>query len=142
MNKAFLREPEQGDPPCPACGSRGVPVGGATLEAQAGAGARARVGDTAWYCSAAACATAYYNAWGASVEAARPAWPKDPSAPVCACFGVTAAEVEEEARAGRKEHVREWIARAEGPDARCATAAADGRCCAPELRRIFLAAKS
>lgn len=138
MNKAFLREPEEGDPPCPGCGSMGMAVGGPTLEARAGADGRAKLGDTAWYCPGAACALTYYNAWGASVAAARPAWPKNPEAPVCACFGVTAAQIEQEARAGRKERLREWIARASGPEARCLTAAADGRSCAGELRRVFL----
>src|SRR6185436_19237031 len=122
MSRAFMKDPEPGEPRCPVCGGLGEPVGPATLDAHVSGAPRTALGGSAFYCAAPSCRTAYFSAWGAVVSAdqlARAAWPKDPEAPVCACFGIKAADVISDAREGRKDRIKELVERSKGPDARC-----------------------
>ncbi len=135
-----MREAEPTEPVCPGCGTAGEPVGAATLEAQLAADVRAPLGDRAYYCVASGCRTAYFNGWGASVAVERvasPAWPKDPAAPICPCFGIAAADVIADARDGRKDRVKSLVDRSQGPEARCAARCPDGRSCLPRVLRLF-----
>jgi hypothetical protein len=66
-----------------------------------------------------------------------PAYPKDPEGPICPCFGVTAAEITADARAGLKERVRDLRQRSESPEARCRVRCPDGECCIPRVFRLF-----
>ena len=111
-----------------------------TLEAQLPSEARTPLGGAAFYCVNPACRTAYFNAWGAKVPADRlasPAYPKDPSRPICPCFGIAAEDVTADARDGRKERVRDLVERSKGPEARCAERCPDGRPCIPRVLRLF-----
>jgi bacterioferritin-associated ferredoxin len=143
LSRAFVKEPEAAEPRCPApngCGGLGRPVSRATLEAHAPPEACRALSEGPFYCPAPGCRVAYFDAWGAIVTADRitgTAYPKDPGGPICPCFGVTAAEIEADARAGRKDRVRDLLARAEGPEAHCERCAPDGRSCATEVRRLF-----
>lgn len=135
-----MKDPEPGEPRCPDCGTLGEPVGGPTLDAQLSPELRAPLGGTVHYCAGAACLTAYFNAWGARAGVDRlrsPAWPKSAEAPICPCFGATAAEVEADAREGFKERVKALLERAKGPEARCTQACPDGRPCSPRVMRLF-----
>ena len=137
MSRAFVREAEPGEPRCPGCGALGVAVGLPTLEARLPAEARALLGAAAFYCEAAACGVAYFNAWGTRVPAPPTAWPKDPEGLVCPCFGVKAAEVEADARDGRKDRVKALLERARSPEARCVERRPDGLSCIPQVMRLF-----
>jgi hypothetical protein len=140
MSRAFMKDPEPGDPRCPGCGGLGEPVGSATLDAHVSGAPRTALGGSAFYCAAPSCPTAYFNAWGAVVSAdqlARAAWPKDPEAPICSCFGIKAADVISDAREGRKDRIKELVERSKGPDARCTTSAPGGACCVPNVLRLF-----
>jgi hypothetical protein len=137
MSRAFMKESEPGEPVCPGCGTPGDPVGLPTLEAQAPRGA---LEGPAFYCSGSSCAVAYFNPWGRTVsrtEIRSPAWPKELEAPICPCFGFTAARIVEEARGGRKELMRELREGAAGAQARCAQRSPDGRCCLERVERLF-----
>src|SRR5687767_9338283 len=86
VSRAFMKEPEPGEPRCPKCAGLGEPVGLPTLEAHLAADVRAPLGATAFYCPDPACAVAYFNGWGTSVPREKltsTAYPKDPEAPVC-----------------------------------------------------------
>ncbi len=140
MSRAFVRDPEPGEPLCPGCGTPGDAVGLPTLEAQLGPEARHALGGTAFYCVNSECPTAYFNAWKASIPAGRlasPAYPKAAEAPICPCLGLTAPDIVADARAGRKERVRDLVERSQGPDARCTQRAPDGRPCTPRVLRLF-----
>lgn len=141
MSRAFVRDPDPGEPVCPGCGTPGEAVGTATLDAQLGPEDRAGLrGAAAFYCVNPDCPTAYFTAWGGSVAAGRlasRAWPKDPEAPACPCFGITAAEVATDARDGRKERVRDLMERSKGPEARCTERCPDGRPCLERILRLF-----
>jgi hypothetical protein len=140
VSRAFIRDPEPGEPLCPGCGTPGDEVGIPTLEAQLSPEARTPLGGPAFYCVNPGCRTAYFNAWGARVPAeslASTAYPKDPESPICPCFGITAAEVMADAREGRKDRVRDLMERSKGPGARCRERCPDGRPCLPRVLRLF-----
>ena len=135
-----MKEGEAPEPRCPSCGSPGEAVGPATLEAQLSPEDRKALGDRAYYCAHPSCAAGYYSAWDAVIPLARlrsRAWPKDPSAPLCPCFGLRDADLIEDARSGRKNRVLEIREESDAPDPRCPRTAPDGRCCMPLAMRIF-----
>jgi len=140
MSRAFVRDPEPGEPRCPGCRGLGHPVGLPTLEALLPADSRSALGGSAFYCDDSACGTAYFTNLGATVPAARltaTSYPKDPAGPICPCTGLMAADVVADAREGRKDRVKELRERAEGPESRCAVTCPDGRSCVARVFRLF-----
>jgi hypothetical protein len=145
MNKAFVREPDDnGRRLCPRCGSAGIPVGDETLAAHLAEPTHRELGEPAFYCPFARCEVAYFDLFDrtAPVEAlVNGAYPKDPAAPLCRCFGLTTDDVEQDIRDGTVERVRSIVDRAKTAEARCHTAAPDGRCCVPEVQRYYFRAR-
>jgi len=135
-----MKEGETPDPRCPSCQTLGEPVGAVTLGAQLSAEDRAALGERAYYCSNPACPIAYFSAWDATVPVIRlksRSWPKDPDAPLCPCFGLTAADIVADARSGRKNRVLEIREEADAPDSRCPGLSPDGRSCMAQVMRLF-----
>lgn len=145
MNKAFVREPEATHSYCPRCGSLGQPVLPETLKALLKPEAAGQISEAAAFCPFPTCEVAYFDEMERSVpvsELVRPVWPKDPDAPICPCFGVTCEELEDEARAGRVDRVRELVAKANSPAARCRTTAPGGKTCVSDVQRHYLKARN
>ena len=97
MNKAFVRESDDGAPRCPRCGSPGQEVLRDTLRVHVPEPLRESLTESAWFCAFDRCEVVYFDAFGRSVRAtqlAQPVWPKDPAAPLCPCFGLTSADIE------------------------------------------------
>lgn len=142
MNKAFLREPDDnGDRNCPKCGSLGVPVSSDVLTRQIQPSARSDLSDTAFFCPFARCEVAYFDLFERTAPVDRlnaPVWPKDSDALLCACFGLTANDIEDDLSEGKPTRVRVLLERAKTPAAQCAALAADGRCCVAEVQRYYL----
>ena len=144
MSKAFTRDPEPEEPRCPppaGCGASGMPVGKKTLLAQLPESLARAFSESAYYCPNPRCNVAYFDAWGTQAPAnaiRRTSYPKTPTAPLCSCFGITAEQIREEAKAGRKDLIRDLVARAASDEARCETEAPSGISCVVEARRIFL----
>jgi len=135
-----MKEGEAPDPRCPSCGTPGDAVGPPTLDAQLSPEDRKALGDRAYYCASPSCPTAYYSAWDAVVPLERlksRAWPKDPDAPICPCFGLMASDIVEDARSARKTRVLEIREESDAPDPRCPRVAPDGRCCVTQVMRLF-----
>lgn len=145
MNKAFVREPDDsGERHCPQCGSLGVPVSGETLDAHLVADARRELSETAFYCPYPRCDVAYFDLFERVVGTTSlvdPAYPKDPTAPLCRCFGLTIDDVEADIQEGGVKRVRAVVDRAKTSEARCHVAAPDGRSCVPEVQRYYLRAR-
>jgi len=142
MNKAFVREPEfDGRAYCPRCGSLGTPVGRTTLDQHLPELVRSRLGDSAWFCGFARCDAAYFDLFESVVlvsELRSRVYPKDPTAPICACFGFTLEELEADVREGPPRRIRALLAKSKSSEAQCRTLAADGQCCLREVQRLYM----
>src|SRR3990172_3267727 len=146
MNKAFVRDPDDlGHTYCPKCGSLGVVVHAETLAAQLKPDALKRLADAASFCPHAKCEVAYFDhfeRWTTTADLLRPVYPKDPEAPLCGCFGLTRDDVEQDIREGVVTRVRRLLEQARSPDARCATMAASGQCCVPQVQQYYMRLRS
>jgi hypothetical protein len=141
MNKAFVREPDQTAEYCPRCGSKGEPVVAKTLAAHLTAEQRGRIAATANFCPSPPCAVAYFDGFERVVLAADLAeavYPKDPAAPVCACFGLTRADIDQDVREGTVTRTKAALERARSADARCLEKAANGRSCAAHVQKYYM----
>jgi hypothetical protein len=142
MNKAFVREPEDdGRAFCPQCGALGLPVGAGPLDTHLQPSARGKLGAGGWFCGYPPCPVAYFDLLGgrASVEELNaPVFPKNPQGSLCACFGFHESDILADVEEGTPSRIRELLARSQSPAARCATLAADGRCCMTEIKRLYM----
>jgi hypothetical protein len=142
MNKAFVKEPDSlGPEHCPRCGSVGTVVDEATLAARLGAEWRSKIGAPANFCPYPACEIVYFDQFERTVATdaiGQPVYPKDAAAPICACFGMTRMDVDDEIAAGSVQRIRELLAKAKSAEAHCKTAAWDGRSCVAEIQRYFM----
>src|SRR6201999_1868228 len=123
MNKAFVREPEDdGRAFCPRCRNLGVPVNSATLDTHIKPESRAKMVDSAWFCSFYRCDVAYFNLFGGVVladELKGPVYPHDANAPICACFGVTYDDVVADVDDDVPKRIRSVVARSKAGEAQC-----------------------
>lgn len=90
MNKAFVREADEIRDRCPVCGSAGVAVFEATLQAWLNPDQKENLSSLAFFCSHETCQIAYFDAFERTIsadEVSAPFWPKDRNAPICPCFG-------------------------------------------------------
>ena len=143
MNKAFIREPEQTADYCPRCGSQGQAVGEETLEHQLSAQQRNMVCATACFCPSPRCEVVYFDAFERVIltsDLGRPVYPKDPAAPICACFGLMREDIEADVREGVTTRVKALLEKARSPAARCTQMAANGRCCTAYVQKYYLSA--
>jgi hypothetical protein len=144
MNKAFVRESDSTDVLCPRCGAVGVDALGSAVAGHVPAEARRALAATAYFCPTPTCAVAYFDAFEAQVpiEALLQAvYPKDPDAPLCACFGLSRDDVEADVTEGTPRRIRELLAKSKSPEAHCETASATGRSCLPDVQRYYLRLK-
>jgi hypothetical protein len=143
MNKAFVREADPTADYCPRCGSQGQAVGEETLEHQLSAQQRKMVGATACFCPSPRCKVVYFDAFERVIlttDLGRPVYPKDPDAPICACFGLTREDIEADAQEGVTTRVKAVLEKARSPAARCAQMAANGRGCTAYVQKCYLGA--
>jgi hypothetical protein len=141
MNKAFVREPDQTADYCPHCGSQGQSVSGETLQAYLSAEQRRRISDPANFCPSPQCEVAYFDAFERVVLAkdlSRPVYPKDPDAPVCACFGLTRQDIERDIEEGVVTRVKAAIEKANSPEAHCTQMAANGQPCVAYVQKYYM----
>jgi hypothetical protein len=141
VNKAFTREPDPSAECCPRCGSKGEAVGPTTLAAFLSEEQRKRIAASANFCPSPQCPVAYFDGFERFVLASdlsRPVYPKDASAPMCGCFGLTRADVEQDVREGVVARTKATIGRANSPEARCSERAANGRPCVAYVQKYYL----
>ncbi len=141
MNKAFVREPDNDRARCPRCDAPGVPVRQETLQAFLAPAALQQLTETAFYCPFARCPVAYFDLfdrWVDQTALQRPVYPKDPTAPLCGCFGLTLDDVEQDVREGGVIRVKALLEKSQSPAAHCATASPTGQCCMPEVQRCLI----
>jgi hypothetical protein len=140
MNKAFVREPESTDVLCPRCQAVGTSVLHAAFETHVAAEARRPLAASVYFCPTPGCPVAYFDAFEATIGAdtlARPVYPKDPTAPLCSCFGLTRDDVEADVAAGTPTRIRELLAKSKSPAARCEELSPTGRSCIPDVQKCY-----
>ena len=141
MNKAFVREPEPAAEVCPRCGSKGDVVGPEALKSYLTEPQRRGLAEPVLFCPSPKCGVAYYDGLERTIlaaDVARPIYPKDPAAPICACFGLTRADIEQDVSEGVVTRTRAVVERAKSPEARCAQMAANGRPCVAFVQKYYL----
>lgn len=140
MNKAFVREPDVTEVRCPRCGAPGIAALRAAFETHVPVDVRRAMAASAYFCATPTCSVAYFDAFEAVVEAGsltRPIYPKDSAAPLCACFGLTLDDVEDDIAEGTPRRIRELLAKSKTPDARCEELSPTGRSCIPDVQRCY-----
>jgi len=141
MNKAFLREPDATADFCPRCGSRGDPVTAETLRTYLSEPQRKQVAASAAFCTSPQCEVAYFDSFERVVLArdlVRPVYPKDPQAPICACFGLTEEDIRRDIDEGAPSRTRAVIEKAKSSEACCNRNAANGRSCVAYVQKYYL----
>src|SRR5262245_34091632 len=141
MNKAFVREPDATDCLCPRCGAAGVAALRAAFETHVAPEIRRPLAASTYFCPTPTCPIAYFDAFEATVltdALSRPVYPKDPSAPLCPCFGLSLADVEADVAEGNPTRIRALLAKAKGPAARCEELSPTGRSCIADVQRCYV----
>lgn len=141
MNKAFVREPDQDADYCPRCGTKGELVGVEALKSYLTDDQRRGLTEPVNYCPSARCPVVYFDGLERVVmasELARPVYPKDPSAPICVCFGLTQADIEQDVIEGTVTRTKAILEKAKSSQARCAQLAANGRSCVPLVQKCYV----
>jgi len=141
MNKAFIREPEQTADLCHRCGSQGEPVGSKTLTTYLTEVQLDGLAEPASFCPSPQCPVAYFDGLERLVLATAlklPAYPKDPTAPICACFGLTRADIEQDVAEGVVTRTKAIVEKAKSPEARCQEMAANGQSCIAFVQKYYM----
>jgi hypothetical protein len=141
MNKAFVKEQDSTEGRCPRCGSPGTAVYRSTLEAHLEPKQLENLTESAFFCGQPRCPVVYFDLFDRVVEESAvrtPVYPKNPSAPLCACFGLTCEDVEQDLREGVVTRTRACVERAKSKDALCGTAAPSGQPCVAEVQRYYM----
>jgi hypothetical protein len=141
MNKAFVREPDATDELCPRCGSIGVQVSREIIERHVREESREQIASVANFCPSAKCEVAYFDVFERVLLTSallRSVYPKDLSAPICPCFGLTCDDIDDDIAEGTNQRTKSCVLRAQSPEARCAECSPSGRSCVAEVQRYFL----
>jgi hypothetical protein len=103
------------------------------------------IAETANFCPSPHCDVVYFDMFERtiSVTAMRaPVYPKDPEAPICACFGLTADDIDRDLSEGVATRTKACLLRARTAEARCGELSPTGHSCVAEVQRYFLRRKS
>jgi hypothetical protein len=141
MNKAFVREPDHIADYCPRCGAKGEQVGRETMRSFVPVEKLQTVADPANFCPSPLCDVAYFDAFERVVLVAdlnKPVYPKDPDAPICACFGLTRRDIEQDVHEGVVTRVKAILEKAKSPEARCVEKAANGQPCVAYVQKYYM----
>ncbi len=141
MNKAFIREPDQTADYCPRCGSKGEPVGSETLQAFLTEPQRSAITDPANFCPAPKCEVVYFDCFGRTVSTAElphGVYPKDPTAPICPCFGLAREDIEQDVAEGSPTRTRAVLEKAKSSAAQCRQKSANGQPCVAYVQKYYM----
>jgi len=144
VNKAFVKEPEEHGDRCPSCDSVGRQVFQVTLRSHLAEEESARFRDSAYFCPLPTCEVAYFDKLERTVSTdclQRPVYPKDPSAAICPCFGLTCDDIEADVAEGGVTRLKAHRQQADSPEASCAKLSPDGQSCIGVVQRYFMRAR-
>jgi hypothetical protein len=93
------------------------------------------------FCPSPKCGVAYFDVLERAVmasELARAVYPKDPTAPICACFGLTRQDIEQDVAEGVVARTKAVLEKAKSSQARCAQMAANGEPCIAYVQKYYM----
>lgn len=102
---------------------------------------RQAITESANFCPSPKCEVVYFDSFERSILTAdieRPVYPKDPTAPICACFGLTREDVELDVQEGVTSRVKAAIEKAKSSAARCRQKAANGKPCIAYVQKCYM----
>jgi hypothetical protein len=73
-----------------------------------------------------------------TTDLSRPVYPKDPTAPIWACFGLTRQDIEQDDREGGVTRVKAALEKARSAEARCRQKAANGQSCVGYVQKYYM----
>jgi len=141
LNKAFVREQESTAEFCPRCGTKGEVVGGETIRHHLPPERPLGLAEPASFCPSPGCSVVYFDGLERTItveELKAPVYPKDPEAPICACFGLTREDIEQDIEEGVTTRVKAILEKARSAEARCALAAVNGRSCVRYVQKYYM----
>jgi hypothetical protein len=141
MNKAFVREPDAVEDSCPRCGSAGLRVTEETLKAFLSPDQLRHIAPASSFCPLASCEVAYFDGFERMILArdlGRTFYPKDPTAPLCPCFGLTCEDIEQDVRDGVVTRTRAAVQRAKTDEAMCTIKSPSGRSCVADVQKYYM----
>jgi hypothetical protein len=141
MNKAFVREPDQTADYCPRCGSQGEVAPRKAVEAHVPPERLQQISEVACFCPSPGCDVVYFDSLERVLDTAavgQPVYPKDPAAPICACFGLTCDEIDQDIAEGVVTRTRAALEKAKSPAARCSELSPSGRSCIADIQRYYM----
>ena len=141
MNKAFVREPEQGSERCPQCGAPGEPVQEVTLAAHVPSNKLPEIAKSANFCASPNCPVVYFDVFERVIvmsELAVGVYPKDPLAPICPCFGLTCDAIDQDIAEGVVTRTRDAVERAKSSEAQCQIKSPRGQSCVGDVQRYYM----
>jgi hypothetical protein len=102
---------------------------------------RHRLAEPVNFCPSPKCRVAYFDGLERVVmvsDLARPVYPKDPTAPICACFGLTRQDIEQDVQEGVVARTKAVLEKAKSSQARCAQMAANGKPCVAFVQKYYM----
>lgn len=146
MSRAFVKEDDgSADGRCPKCGNVGQAVQKDTLDHHLLPEARANLSATGSFCQNPICPVIYFDDFERTVTAEdvrTPVYPKDPEAPICACFGLTRLDIDADVAESGVKRCRATVEKSRSPDARCAILSPSGQSCVSEIQKYYQKAKA
>ncbi len=101
---------------------------------------RTEVASTAMFCPFDGCKIAYFDSFDrvATIDMlVRPVYPKDLTAPLCPCFGLTLDDIQADVDEGVVSRTRDAVQKAKSPAARCSTMSPTGTSCVQDIQRCY-----
>ncbi len=144
MNKAFVREAEQAKDCCPRCGSEGEVVEPRTVAAHVAEPTSIGLTGSPCYCPSERCPVVYFDSLGRDITTEQlkgPVYPKDPEAPICPCFQLMRADIDQDVDEGVATRTRAILEKSKTAEAHCELASANGRSCVPHVQKYFMQRK-
>jgi hypothetical protein len=112
-----------------------------TLESHVTPEQLGRISQPANFCPSPRCDVGYFDGFERVVlatELKEAVYPKDPSAPLCACFAFTRDEVEQDIEEGAATRTRALLEKAKSRGSNCVRRAANGRSCVAYVQKYYM----
>ncbi len=105
---------------------------------------QSQISVSAYFCETPSCEVAYFDAMESVVlatELTTPVFPKNLSASLCGCFGLTEDDIWQDIDDGTPTRIRDLLQRSKTAEAHCGSADPQGTCCLPRVQKHYFRLK-